>query len=72
MEKKKKQKTSPPLSISLEETEELLKKIDEKKLEDKDFERIKAFIKSFVFIRNLLDRKKVSIKRLKNLIFYCC
>lgn len=69
MEKKKKQKTSPPLSISLEETKELLKKIEEKKLEDKDFERIKAFIKSFIFIRNLLERKKVSIKRLKNLIF---
>lgn len=49
--------------------EELLKRIDEKKLEDKDFEKIKAFIKSFVFIWRLLERQKLSIKKLKNLFF---
>ena len=65
----KKKKTPQPLEISLEETEELLKRIDEKKLEDKDFEKIKAFIKSFVFIRRLLERQKLSIKKLKNLFF---
>jgi hypothetical protein len=75
MDKKKRQKTSgspappQPLEISLDETEELLKRIDEKKLEDKDFERIKAFIKSFVFIQKLLERQKISIKRLKNLFW---
>ncbi len=58
-----------PLEISLAETEELLKKIEEKKLEDKDYERIKAFINSFVFIQKLLERQKLSIKRLKNLFF---
>jgi hypothetical protein len=69
MGKKKKKKTPQPLEISLEETEALLKRIDEKKLEDKDFEKIKAFIKSFVFIRRLLERQKLSIKKLKNLFF---
>ena len=69
MGKKKRQKTPQPLEISLEETEELLKRIEEKKLEDKDFERIKAFIKSFVFIQRLLERQKLSIKKLKNLFF---
>jgi transposase len=69
MGKKKKQKTPQPLEISLEETEELLKRIDEKKLEDKDFEKIKAFIKSFVFIQRLLERQKLSIKKLKNLFW---
>jgi hypothetical protein len=69
MGKKKRQKTPQPLEISMEETEELLKRIDEKKLEDKDFERIKAFIKSFVFIRRLLERQRLSIKKLKDLIF---
>jgi len=69
MSGKKRQKTPRPLEISLEETEELLKKIEEKKLEDKDFERIKAFIKSFVFIQGLLERQKLSIKRLKSLFF---
>lgn len=40
--KQKRQKTPvtpKPLEISLDETEELLKRIDEKKLEDKDLER---------------------------------
>jgi transposase len=69
MGKKKKKKTPQPLEISLDETEELLKRIDEKKLEDKDFEKIKAFIKSFVFIQSLLERQKLSIKKLKNLFF---
>jgi transposase len=69
MGKKKKQKTPQPLEISLEETEELLKRIDEKKLDDKDFEKIKAFIKSFVFIRRLLERQKLSIKKLKDLFW---
>ncbi|NIM18390.1 MAG: IS66 family transposase [Candidatus Aminicenantes bacterium] len=72
MGKKKNQKTPvtpQPLEISLEETEELLKRIEEKKLEDKDFEKIKAFIKSFVFIQRLLERQKLSIKKLKNLFF---
>jgi transposase len=69
MGKKKRQKTPQPLEISLDETEELLKRIDEKKLEDKDFEKIKAFIKSFIFIRKLLERQKLSIKKLKNLFF---
>jgi len=69
MGKKKKQKTPQPLEISLEETKELLKRIDEKKLEDKDFEKIKAFIKSFVFIQRLLERQKLSIKKLKNLFW---
>lgn len=69
MGKKKRQKTPQPLEISLDETEELLKRIDEKKLEDKDFEKIKAFIKSFVFIQRLLERQKISIKKLKNLFF---
>ncbi len=71
MSKQKRQKKPqpPPLEISLDETEELLKRIDEKKLEDKDFEKIKAFIKSFVFIRRLLERQKLSIKKLKNLFF---
>ena len=69
MGKKKRQKTRQPLEISLDETEELLKRIDEKKLEDKDFEIIKAFIKSFVFIRRLLERQKLSIKKLKNLFW---
>lgn len=69
MGKKKRQKTPQPLEISLDETEELLKRIDEKKLEDKDFEIIKAFIKSFVFIQKLLERQKISIKKLKNLFF---
>ncbi len=72
MDKKKRQKTPAPpqpLEISLDETEELLKRIDEKKLEDKDFEKIKAFIKSFVFIQKLLERQKLSIKRLKNLFW---
>jgi hypothetical protein len=67
--KKKKQKTPQPIEISMEETKELLKRIDEKKLEDKDFEKIKAFIKSFVFIQRLLERQKLSIKKLKNLFF---
>jgi len=67
MEKKK--KTPQPIEISPEETEALLKRIDEKKLEDKDFEKIKAFIKSFVFIQGLLERQKLSIKKLKNLFF---
>jgi transposase len=49
--------------------EALLKRIDEKKLEDKDFERIKAFIRSFVFIQRLLERQKLSIKKLKNLFW---
>jgi hypothetical protein len=69
MGKKKRQKTPQPLEISLDETEELLKRIDEKKLDDKDFEKIKAFIKSFVFIQRLLERQKLSIKKLKNLFF---
>jgi rubredoxin len=78
MGKKKRRKTpvtsvtpqpAAPLEISLDETEELLKRIDEKKLEDKDFEKIKAFIKSFVFIQRLLERQKISIKKLKNLFF---
>jgi transposase len=69
MGKKKKKKSPKPLEISLEETEELLKRIDEKKLEDKDFERIKAFIKSFVFIQGLLERQKLSIKKLKSLFW---
>jgi transposase len=69
MGKKKRQKTPKPLEISLEETEALLKRIDEKKLEDKDFEKIKAFIKSFVFIQRLLERQKLSIKKLKNLFW---
>ena len=69
MVKKKRQKTPQPLEVSLKETEELLKRIDEKKLEEKDFEKIKAFIKSFVFIQKLLERQKLSIKRLKNLFF---
>jgi transposase len=69
MGKKKKQKTPQPLEISLEETEELLKRIDEKKLDDKDFGKIKAFIKSFVFIRRLLERQKLSIKKLKDLFW---
>ena len=55
MGKKKKKKAPQPLEISLEETEALLKRIDEKKLEDKDFEKIKAFIRFFVFIQRLLD-----------------
>jgi transposase len=69
--KKKKKKTPQPqlLEISLEETEELLKRIEEKKLEDKDFEKIKAFIKSFVFIQRLLERQKLSIKKLKDLFW---
>jgi hypothetical protein len=62
-------KSPQPLEISMEETEELLKKIEEKKLEDKDLERIKAFIKSFVFIRKLLERQKLSMNKLKNLFF---
>jgi len=49
--------------------EALLKRIEEKKLEDKDFEIIKAFIRSFVFIRRLLERQKLSIKKLKSLFF---
>ncbi len=65
----KSSKSPQPLEISMEETEELLKKIEEKKLEDKDFERIKAFIKSFVFIRKLLERQKLSMNKLKNLFF---
>jgi transposase len=69
MGKKKKKKTPQPIEISPEETEALLKRIDEKKLEDKDFEKIKAFIKSFVFIQGLLERQKLSIKKLKNLFF---
>jgi len=69
MGKKKKKKTPQPLEISLEETEALLKRIDEKKLEEKDFEKIKAFIKSFVFIQGLLERQKLSIKKLKNLFW---
>ncbi|MFC2141177.1 IS66 family transposase [Acidobacteriota bacterium] len=69
MGKKKKKKTPQPLEISLEETEELLKRLDEKKLEDKDFEKIKAFIRSFVFIQRLLERQKLSIKKLKNLFW---
>lgn len=71
MSKQKRQKKPqpPPLEISLDETEELLKRIDEKKLEGKDFEKIKAFIKSFIFIRGLLERQKLSIKKLKNLFF---
>ncbi len=69
MGKKKKKKTPQPLEISLEETDALLKRIDEKKLEDKDFERIKAFIKSFVFIQGLLERQKLSIKKLKSLFW---
>lgn len=67
--KKKSSKTPQPLEISLEETEDLLKRIDEKKLEDKDFEKIKAFIKSFVFIQRLLERQKLSIKKLKALFW---
>jgi len=69
MSKQKRQKDPQPLEISLSETEELLKRIDEKKLEDKDFEKIKAFIKSFVFIQRLLERQKLSIKKLKNLFW---
>jgi hypothetical protein len=69
MGKKKKKETHQPLEISPEETEALLKRIEEKKLEDKDFERIKAFIKSFVFIQGLLERQKLSIKKLKNLFW---
>jgi rubredoxin len=69
MGKKKRQKIPKSLEISLEETEELLKRIDDKKLDDKDFEKIKAFIKSFVFIQRLLERQKISIKKLKNLFF---
>jgi transposase len=69
MGKKKKKKTPQPLEISVQETEELLKRIDEKKLEDKDFEKIKAFIRSFVFIQRLLERQKLSIKKLKNLFW---
>ena len=69
MGKKKKKKTPKPIEISPEETEALLKRIDERKLEDKDFEKIKAFIKSFVFIQRLLERQKLSIKKLKNLFF---
>lgn len=65
----KKKKTPQPLEISSEETDALLKRIDEKKLEDKDFERIKAFIKSFVFIQGLLERQKLSIKKLKSLFW---
>ena len=67
--KKKSSKTPQPLEISLNETEELLKRIDEKKLDDKDFEKIKAFIRSFVFIQRLLERQKLSIKKLKNLFW---
>jgi DNA mismatch repair ATPase MutS len=67
--KKKKKKSPKPLEISLEETEALLKRIDEKKLEDKDFEKIKAFIRSFVFIQRLLERQKLSIKKLKDLFW---
>jgi transposase len=58
-----------PLEISMEETEALLKRIEDKKLEDKDFEKIKAFIRSFIFIRRLLERQKLSIKKLKNLFW---
>jgi transposase len=67
--KKKKKKTPQPLEISPEETEALLKRIDEKKLDDKDFEKIKAFIRSFVFIQGLLERQKLSIKKLKSLFW---
>jgi transposase len=49
--------------------EALLKRIEEKKIEDKDFEIIKAFIRSFVFIQRLLERQKLSIKKLKNLFW---
>ncbi len=49
--------------------EALLKRIEEKKLEDKDFEIIKAFIRSFVFIQRLLERQKLSIKKLKDLFW---
>ena len=69
MGKKKKKKPPQPLEISPEETDALLKRIEEKKLEDKDFERIKAFIKSFVFIQGLLERQKLSIKKLKSLFW---
>jgi hypothetical protein len=69
MGKKKRQETPKPLEISLEEIEELLKRIDEKKLEEKDFERIKAFINSFVSIHKLLEKQELSIKRLKNLFW---
>ena len=69
MGKKKKKKVPQPIEISPEETESLLKRIEERKLEDKDFEKIKAFIKSFVFIQGLLERQKLSIKKLKNLFW---
>lgn len=60
---------SQPLEISAEEVDELLKKIEEKKLDDKDFEKIKAFIHSFVFIQKSLEGKNLSIKKLRSLFF---
>lgn len=64
-----KQNPTRLLEISPQETEELLKKIDERNLEGKDYETIKAFICTFIRFKMILEQKKASIKKLMQLVF---
>jgi hypothetical protein len=66
-----KKSSRPPKQIDLtsEQLEQFLKRVEERKLEEGDWELIKAMAGTIVLLRQALEEKSISIKRVLKMVF---
>jgi transposase len=59
----------PAVELTTEEIERLIQRLDTETLRDDDLPKIKAIIKAYLSVTHVLQEKKVSIKKLSQMIF---
>lgn len=64
-----KKKASGKLSVSADELRQIKARVRERKLEDSDYELIVAILETVEFLRDAVQKKTISIKRLLGMVF---
>jgi len=65
----KKVKKPKKIDINTEQLQELSQRLEEQRLEPRDYEIIRAVLKSYVYLHTMLQQKKTSIKKLLRTVF---
>ena len=57
------------IELSQEERESLLQRLENRELQDSDYQLIAAMVETIDFLSRALEQKNISIKRLRRMIF---
>jgi len=69
MSESSRKKKTEPIEITDKDGDEILQRLESRKLTEQDYEILRWLLQTFFKLNALLERKKISIKRLKKLFF---